>query len=98
MQMAYWQDAISLAQDQMTHWMDGKPMPISDRRFSSEEWVNNPFFNFMSQHYLLASEHMNSLLEHIEYGDKQLARRCNSLPANIWMVYHPPIFCILIRN
>lgn len=29
----------------------------------------------MSQHYLLASEHMNSLLEHLEYGDKQLARR-----------------------
>ncbi|MBA2709055.1 MAG: class I poly(R)-hydroxyalkanoic acid synthase [Tatlockia sp.] len=75
MQMAYWQDAFSLAQEQMNHWMDGKPMPISDRRFSSEEWVNNPFFNFMSQHYLLASEHMNSLLEHIEYGDKQMAKR-----------------------
>ncbi|MBA3537111.1 MAG: class I poly(R)-hydroxyalkanoic acid synthase [Tatlockia sp.] len=75
MQLAYWQDALSLAQDQMNHWMEGKSMPIPDRRFSSEEWVNNPFFNFMSQHYLLASEHMNSLLEHIEYGDKQLAKR-----------------------
>ncbi|MBA2650889.1 MAG: class I poly(R)-hydroxyalkanoic acid synthase [Tatlockia sp.] len=75
MQLAYWQDAYSLAQDQMKHWMEGTPMPISDHRFSSEEWVTNPFFNFMSQHYLLASEHMNSLLEHIEYGDKQLAKR-----------------------
>ncbi|CDZ75858.1 Poly-beta-hydroxybutyrate polymerase [Legionella massiliensis] len=75
MQMAYWQDAFSLAQEQMNHWLEGKPMPISDRRFSSEEWVNNPFFNFMSQHYLLASEHMNSLLEHMEYSDKQLSRR-----------------------
>ncbi|WP_051555121.1 PHA/PHB synthase family protein [Legionella fairfieldensis] len=75
MQMAYWQDAFSLAQEQLGYWMEGKPMPVNDRRFSSDEWVNNPFFNFMSQHYLLASEHMNSLLEHIEYGDKQLAKR-----------------------
>ncbi|MBA2657611.1 MAG: class I poly(R)-hydroxyalkanoic acid synthase [Tatlockia sp.] len=75
MQLAYWQDAFSLAQDQMQHWLEGKPMPVQDRRFSSEEWVSNPFFSFMSQHYLLASEHMNSLLEHIEYGDKQLAKR-----------------------
>lgn len=75
MQMAYWQDALSLAQDQFNHWLEGKPMPIEDRRFSSEEWVNNPFFNLLSQHYLLASEHLNSLLEHLDYGDKQLAKR-----------------------
>ncbi|KTD22199.1 poly-beta-hydroxybutyrate polymerase [Legionella lansingensis] len=75
MQMAYWQDALSLAQEQFNHWLEGTPMPIEDRRFSSEEWVNNPFFNLLSQHYLLASEHFNSLLEHLDYGDKQLAKR-----------------------
>lgn len=75
MQIAYWQDAIGLAQDQFNHWLEGKPMPINDRRFSGDEWLNNPFFNLLSQHYLLASEHMNSLLEHLNYGDKQLARR-----------------------
>lgn len=75
MQISYLQDAFSLAHEQLQSWLDGKSMPINDRRFSSEEWVNNPFFNFMSQHYLLASEHMNTLLEHIEYGDKQLAKR-----------------------
>jgi polyhydroxyalkanoate synthase subunit PhaC len=75
MQMAYWQDAMSLAQEQFNYWLKGKPMPIEDKRFSSVEWVNNPFFNLLSQHYLLASEHMNSLLEHIDYGDKQLGKR-----------------------
>lgn len=75
MQVAYWEDAIGLAQEQFSHWLEGKPMPINDRRFSGEEWLNNPFFNLLSQHYLLASEHMNSLLEHLNYGDKQLARR-----------------------
>lgn len=75
MQVAYWKDAMSLAQDQFTHWLEGKAMPIEDKRFSSEEWVNNPFFNLLSQHYLLASEHMNCLLEQIDYGDKKLAKR-----------------------
>ncbi|ASQ44931.1 PHA/PHB synthase family protein [Legionella clemsonensis] len=75
MQLAYWQDAMSLMQEQFNHWLEGKSMPIEDRRFSSEEWVNNPFFNLLSQHYLLASEHLNSLFEHLDYGDKQLAKR-----------------------
>lgn len=98
MQLAYWQDAMSLAQSQFTSWLEGKPMPIEDKRFSGEEWVNNPFFNLLSQHYLLASEHMNSLLEHMDYGDKQLARRVQFLPGNIWMPYHQPIFLPPIRN
>lgn len=75
MQVAYWQDALSLAHEQFNSWLQGKPLPIDDKRFSSDEWVNNPFFNLLSQHYLLASEHVNSLLEHMDYGDRQLARR-----------------------
>lgn len=75
MQIAYWQDAMGLVQEQFNYWLQGKAMPIEDRRFSSEEWVNNPFFNLLSQHYLLASEHLNSLFGHLDYGDKQLAKR-----------------------
>ncbi|WED43218.1 PHA/PHB synthase family protein [Legionella cardiaca] len=75
MQIAYWQDAMGLVQDQFNHWLEGKAMPIDDRRFSGDEWVNNPFFNLLSQHYLLASEHLNSLFAHLDYGDKQLAKR-----------------------
>ena len=75
MQMAYWQDAMGLMHDHLHHWLTGKIKPITDKRFSSEEWVNNPFFNSLSQQYLLASEHLNSLLEHLDYGDKQLAKR-----------------------
>jgi len=75
MQISYWQDAMSLAQEQFGYWLEGKAMPIDDKRFSSDEWVNNPFFNLLSQQYLLASEHMNCLLEQMEYGDQQLGRR-----------------------
>lgn len=75
MQVDYMKDAFGLIHSQMSYWMQGKTMPVEDRRFSSEEWASNPFFSFLSQHYLLASEHMNSLLEHLDYGDKQLAKR-----------------------
>lgn len=75
MLLAWWQDAIGLWQDQLTHCLEGTVMPLDDKRFSSEEWLNNPFFNLLGQHYLLAREHTNSLLEHLEYGDNQLAKR-----------------------
>lgn len=73
--IAYWKDAIGLLQDQLNHWLEGKSMPITDKRFSSEEWVNNPFFNLLSQQYLLANEHINALFENIDYGDQKLSRR-----------------------
>ena len=75
MQMAYWQDAMGLLQDNINDWLAGRIKPITDKRFSSDEWVNNPFFNVLTQQYLLASEHLNSLLECLDYGDKQLAKR-----------------------
>ena len=74
MQLAYWQDAINLAQTQMQHWLDGTSMPIQDPRFREEEWLNNPFFNMLTQHYLLASQHMNTLFEQLEYPDKNTAK------------------------
>ena len=65
MQMAYWEDAMNLAQSLFNAWIEGKPMPINDPRFNSDDWLHNPFFNLLSQQYLLASEHINSLLETI---------------------------------
>lgn len=75
LQFAYWQDVLNLAQNQFNHWLEGTSMPIEDARFNSEDWLNNPFFNMLSQHYLLASEHMNTLFEHMEYSDKKTAKR-----------------------
>lgn len=74
-QLNYLEDAMNLAQTQFRYWLEGKPMPITDRRFNSDDWLNNPFFNLLSQHYILASEHMNSLLEKMEYTDPKSAKR-----------------------
>lgn len=75
MQWAYWEQATHLAQTQFSHWLEGKPMPMNDKRFSGEEWLNNPFFNLMSHQYLLASEHMAKLLEQLDYEDPNIAKR-----------------------
>jgi polyhydroxyalkanoate synthase len=75
MQLAYWEQAMSLAQNQFNHWLQGKPLPMEDRRFNAEEWLNNPFFNLMSHQYLLASEHMKNLLEHMEHDDPSTTKR-----------------------
>lgn len=72
---AYYKDASELLEEQLNHWTSGNVMPCKDKRFSSDEWVNNPLFNLLSQHYLLACEHLNLLLENIELYDKQLAKR-----------------------
>ena len=75
MQQSYLQDTMSLWQEQLKHCMEGKVIPINDKRFSADEWVNNPFFNFLSQHYLLTKEHVNSLLEHMHHDDEQITKR-----------------------
>jgi polyhydroxyalkanoate synthase len=75
MQLAYWEDAMQLAQTQFSHWLEGTSMPITDSRFSGEDWLHNPFFNLLSQQYLLASEHMNALFANMEYPDKSQAKR-----------------------
>lgn len=75
MQMSWMQDAIGLWEDQLNHCLQGTIKPLNDKRFSTEEWVNNPFFNLLGQQYLLAKEHIQSLLEHLDYGDLKLAKR-----------------------
>lgn len=75
MQVSYWTQAMSLAQNQFNHWLQGKPMPIADHRFSGEDWLNNPFFNQLSQQYTLASQEMDNLLNTMEFNDKQAAKK-----------------------
>ena len=75
MQLSYWENAINLAQVQFNHWLKGKPLPIEDRRFTGEDWLNNPFYNLLSHQYVLASEHVGTLLKTIEYEDPNTAKR-----------------------
>lgn len=63
----------------LQHGLEGKALPISDRRFGGEEWLSNPYYNALSQHYLLASDHINSLLEHLKFEDEATEKRIKFL-------------------
>ncbi|HEX9396785.1 MAG TPA: class I poly(R)-hydroxyalkanoic acid synthase [Burkholderiales bacterium] len=49
---------------------------VADRRFSSREWSDNPYFDYLRQSYLLASRHVEALLESAELApaEKERAR------------------------
>lgn len=78
-QTAYFQDAIGLLQDQYMSFLENKPLPISDTRFMGEEWVNHPFFNMLSQHYLLAGAHIESIIEHLHFANPKMGKKIQFL-------------------
>ena len=55
-------------------WMSalsGKPEAVAepepaDRRFAAKSWVDNPYFNYLKQSYLLASRYVEELVEAAE--------------------------------
>lgn len=75
MQVDYWTDSMHLMQEHYQAWMQGNPLPIPDKRFGDARWMTSPFFNTLTQHYLLATRHIHTLLEKMEYKDKNAAKR-----------------------
>lgn len=75
MQTDWCQDAFKLLQDQVNNWGENKPGPIIDKRFSHDEWVSNPIFNALSQHYLLACKRVNTLLDDLPNDDTSSIKR-----------------------
>ena len=92
MQAAYLEDASGLLFKQLNTWLTGQPQLIEDKRFKHESWSSHPFFNLMSQHYLLASEHINSLMEQIDFGDKRTAHRVQFFARQILEALSPDNF------
>ncbi|CAM2930035.1 PHA/PHB synthase family protein [Legionella worsleiensis] len=92
MQLDYWKDAVNLAQNQFNQWLQGKTTPVEDNRFNGEDWINNPFFHLLSQQYLLANQHMNTLLEQMDYGDKNLAKKVRFFAKNYLDALSPANF------
>jgi polyhydroxyalkanoate synthase len=47
----------------------GQAAPVADRRFSSDDWASNPYFDFLRQSYLLTSQFLTDAVEAADLGD-----------------------------
>ena len=76
----FWSDYLKLMTHSLESFFGITTKPVAehnkgDRRFSDEEWEDNPVFNFIKQHYLLASR---CILAHFAVNqgmDKQTAKK-----------------------
>ncbi|WP_367607853.1 PHA/PHB synthase family protein [Legionella sp. W05-934-2] len=75
MQVAYWQEAMSLVSEQMSLWAEGKVTQSPDKRFADESWATSPFFYLLWQQYMLAAKHIQQLVDSVEYKDKKTAKK-----------------------
>lgn len=77
----FWQKSMELTQQAMLSLAGQRPeKPViepekGDRRFSHEEWVNNPAFDLIKQSYLLTSQWLRSIVSDVEGLDEHTAER-----------------------
>lgn len=68
MQMQFWTEWVSLWQDSARRFMgdaveDNYKPEKGDRRFKSDTWHDNPFFDFMMQSYLMTSRWIHDVVQ-----------------------------------
>ncbi|MEX0383360.1 class I poly(R)-hydroxyalkanoic acid synthase [Spiribacter sp. 1M153] len=79
-QMAFWQDYLSIVQNQTLRMMGVESEPVraapkSDKRFQHDAWDDNPFFDFVKQTYLLTADYLNHSVNTVEGLDEKTQRK-----------------------
>ncbi len=79
-QMAFWQDYMSLMQNQTLRMMGVESEPVrqpekSDKRFAHAGWEDNPFFDFVKQSYLLTADYLHHTIDNVEGLDEKTRRK-----------------------
>jgi len=54
---------------------DSASAKVTDKRFKSEEWSKNPFFEFIRDSYLISSKHINHAVAQVKGMDEKKKRR-----------------------
>lgn len=75
-----WQKNIDLWNNTWAAFMDGKnypstPNPVKDRRFKSELWDSNPYFNFMKQSYMQTASWILDRIQDTKDLDEQTKKK-----------------------
>jgi polyhydroxyalkanoate synthase len=79
-QLKLWQDYTNLWQTSLKRMMGEESEPViqpvqGDRRFSDEEWNQNPVFDYIKQSYLLASKYLHECVRETEGLDPHKAEK-----------------------
>lgn len=92
----YSQEAQRLLQNQTQYWSGIAPFPelSEDRRFSAEEWSNHPFFQLISQHYILLEKHLLNLFNKIPTNDQPSIKRVQFLIQHAYQAFSPENFLL----
>lgn len=106
MQMNYWHEALQLMNETMSNWLSQEPPKTIDRRFSNEHWINNPFFSLLSQQYVLAANHIQQLINDLEYKDESTAKKLkffsrqylDALSPNNYLMTNPAVMNETIKS
>ncbi len=68
--LRYAHAVLELLHNQTAAWQQGQMPAISDKRFNHEDWVTSPFYNLLSQHYLLCCHHVDGLWHQLGDDDQ----------------------------
>ncbi|MDR9406591.1 MAG: class I poly(R)-hydroxyalkanoic acid synthase [Spiribacter sp.] len=79
-QMAFWQDYMTLMQNQTLRAMGVDSEPVrspqqGDKRFAHADWEDNPFFDFIKQSYLLTADYLHNTVDQVEGLDDKTRRK-----------------------
>lgn len=92
---AYCQAAQQVLHTQLQTW-SGQPVPTiaPDRRFVAEEWKAHPFFQCISQHYVLLETHVLQILAQIPTVDQPSSKRIHFLLQQYYHALSPENFLL----
>lgn len=94
--LAYSQEAQRLLHSQTQYWSGAAPFPdlTSDRRFKAEEWVHHPFFQLISQHYILLEKHLLNWFNQLSTQDQPSIKRVQFLIQQMYQALSPENFLL----
>lgn len=112
------EDHLQLLRDQMHLWQNtmqqiiGKKIePVvvpekGDKRFSDEEWEDNPAFNFLKQNYLLTTQAMMDAIDGVEGIDEKTRQRLafftrqwiNAIAPTNFLLTNPEVLRLTIES
>jgi len=95
-QVSYWGKSLQHLVEAQESLLKGEVVPEDhtpkDRRFKSELWNNNPYFNFIKQQYLMSSEAIEGAIEGLDDLDEKDRSRINFFSRQIIDLMSPTNF------